>query len=62
MEQPNSKISEFEMSPGALKESRITCFRLFRSFKHSHNWVASHDSPAAPPQLRGGMQVYRGKC
>lgn len=63
MECQNPEISKFEMSPGALKESQIMCLRLSLSFKDSHNnWVASHDSPAVPPWLRGGMQVYCGKC
>lgn len=55
MEHQNPK-SEFEMSPGTLKELQIRCVRRSLSFKHSHNnWVACHDSPAVPPWLRGGL-------
>lgn len=36
------------------------CVRQSLSFTHSHNnWVASHDSPAVPPWLKGGLCTVR---
>lgn len=57
MEHAKPKISELEMSPDALKESTDHVCRSVTLFQ-------AQPLGCTPAQLwlRGGMQVYHGKC